>query len=188
MAFHVRMILIISTKAGISMAMIKCKDCGSEISDASKTCPNCGCPTSKSIKAEKQRQAEEQWSKMSPKEKRTSTLIGIIILAVAVIFLLKMCNGPSSSAGAGYSGNDYNTSTNAKVCARKAVEDSLKAPSTASFCSYTEMNATNLGGDKWMVTGYVDAQNSFGAMVRQYWSVTLILTKTGFKLVSVSSS
>lgn len=170
------------------MALIKCIDCGNEISESSKTCPNCGCPTSKSIKAEKQRQAAEQWNNMSPKEKRTSSIIVIIIFIIAAIVLFKMCSGSGSSSNSGAASSNYNTSTNAKVCAKKAVEDSLKAPSTASFCSFSEMNATNLGGDKWMVTGYVDAQNSFGTMVRQYWSVTLILTKNGFKLVSVSSS
>ena len=26
------------------MALVKCKECGKEISDKAKTCPNCGCP------------------------------------------------------------------------------------------------------------------------------------------------
>lgn len=28
------------------MALVKCKECGKEISDKAVTCPNCGCPTS----------------------------------------------------------------------------------------------------------------------------------------------
>jgi len=70
--------------------------------------------------------------------------------------------------------------TDAKICAKKAVEDRLKAPSTADFCSYTEMDATYLGDDRWKITGYVNAENSFGAMVRQNWTVTLTLTASGF--------
>lgn len=40
------------------------------------------------------------------------------------------------------------------------VKERLKAPSTAKF----ESNAT--GGGPWTVTGTVDAENSFGAMIR----------------------
>lgn len=32
------------------MALIKCCECGKEISDKSELCPNCGCPTIESIK------------------------------------------------------------------------------------------------------------------------------------------
>ena len=155
------------------MATIICKDCGKEISDSSKACIYCGCPTKASINAEKERKTQEAWNNMSPKEKKIGTIITVIILAVIAVFLYKACSGSTTS--------NYNTETNAKICAEKAVEDRLKAPSTAKFCSYSQMTATNLGGDKWRVSGYVDAQNSFGASLRQYWTVTLTLTKTGFK-------
>ena len=78
-----------------------------------------------------------------------------------------------------------NQENDAKVCAKKAVEDQLKSPSTAKFCTYTEMTATNLGGNKWKITGYVDAQNSFGATLRENWTVTLTLTTSGFSDASV---
>lgn len=32
------------------MALIKCVECGNQISDKSSSCPNCGCPTSESLK------------------------------------------------------------------------------------------------------------------------------------------
>lgn len=32
------------------MALIECMECGKQISDMSSRCPNCGCPTSESIK------------------------------------------------------------------------------------------------------------------------------------------
>lgn len=76
--------------------------------------------------------------------------------------------------------------TEAKICAKKVVEDHLKAPSTAKFCKYYEMNATNLGENKWKITGYVDAQNSFGATLRENWTVTLTLTTSGFTNATVN--
>ncbi len=76
--------------------------------------------------------------------------------------------------------DDSKEATTAKICAEKAVRDALKSPATAKFCSYSEMTAKNVGGNDWVVTGYVDAENSFGAMLRENWTVKLTLTQTGF--------
>lgn len=88
------------------------------------------------------------------------------------------------------SSSEQNTkdALNAKICAEKVVKDNLKAPSSAKFCNYSEMQATNISGKKWKITGYVDAQNSFGTMLRQNWIVTLTLTDNGFTDYSVSFS
>lgn len=83
-------------------------------------------------------------------------------------------------------GNSSSKATDAKICAEKAVKDQLKSPSTATFCKYTEMTATNLEGNKWKITGYVDAQNSYGATVRENWTVILTLTDSGFKDYTVT--
>jgi hypothetical protein len=61
----------------------------------------------------------------------------------------------------------------AKVTAESFVQRSLKAPATAKFPSANEYVATRLDRQTWKVTGYVDAQNSFGAMLRSHWTVTL---------------
>lgn len=82
--------------------------------------------------------------------------------------------------------SNFDEARDAKICAVKAVEDQLKSPSTADFCKYTEMTATNLGGNKWKITGWVDAQNSFGATIRENWTVTLTLTGSGFKDATVN--
>lgn len=100
-------------------------------------------------------------------KKAVLSLIAILVVSALV---LSACGSSSSNKSA----------TDAKICAEKAVTDSLKSPSTAKFCKYTEMTATNLGGDRWKVTGYVDAQNSFGAVIRTNWTVTLTLTGKGF--------
>ena len=72
-------------------------------------------------------------------------------------------------------------SREAWVCATKYVEDNLKSPSTAKFCKYTEATITRVGEDEYVIHGYVDAQNSFGATVRQEWTVSLSLTARGFR-------
>ena len=162
------------------MAMIKCVECWQDISDTSKICPHCGCPTVKSVRAEKERKTQEQWNNRSPKEKKIGTIATVVILVLISAFLLRTCSG--------FTKDDYNTESRAIVCAEMAVEDRLKSPSTAKFCPSYQMTATNLGGDNWKVTGYVDAQNSFGAVVREYWTVTFTLTETGYKNCSVTFS
>ena len=110
--------------------------------------------------------------------KKRRNKIGVMLLCICML----MCGFCGCSSGDSSSSD----TTNAKICAKKAVQDELKSPSTATFCQYTDMTATSLGDDRWKVTGYVDAENSFGAVVRQNWSVTLTLTDSGFKDYSVS--
>lgn len=73
------------------------------------------------------------------------------------------------------------TDSEAWVCAKKIVEDSLKSPSTAKFCSFTECKVEHLGNGEYMVTGWVEAQNSFGATLRQSFVVTYTATEKGYK-------
>ena len=58
----------------------------------------------------------------------------------------------------------------AAVVAKNIVKGKLKSPSTAVFCEQSEYNITCLD-DTWTVSGYVDAQNSFGATLRNNFTV-----------------
>lgn len=51
------------------------------------------------------------------------------------------------------------------VC-HQAVEAKLKAPATAEFGGETASTGT---GEDWAVTGWVDAENGFGALIRTDW-------------------
>ncbi|MBQ7119638.1 MAG: hypothetical protein IJO09_05440 [Oscillospiraceae bacterium] len=54
--------------------------------------------------------------------------------------------------------------------AENAVEQRLKSPSTADFSSRSETSISN-SGNSWTVSGWVDAQNSFGATARSNYTV-----------------
>lgn len=56
------------------------------------------------------------------------------------------------------------------VIAKEIVESYLKAPSSAKYPSLTEFRMQRYG-DIVAVSGYVDSQNSFGAMIRSEWVV-----------------
>lgn len=77
--------------------------------------------------------------------------------------------------------NARHTDSEAWTCAKKIVKDSLKSPSTAKFCSFPESEVKHLGNGEYMVTGWVEAQNSFGALLRQSFVVTYTATENGYK-------
>lgn len=66
-------------------------------------------------------------------------------------------------------------------CAEDIVKQFLKSPSTAAVCPADEMTITHLGNGEYMVTGWVDAQNSYGAALRSEFIVTYTATKDGYE-------
>jgi predicted amidophosphoribosyltransferase len=62
------------------MSLVKCKECGQEISDTANKCPNCGAPT--------------------PKNKKSKLIIIAIIIFILFIFIsyVNQMNGPYGDA------------------------------------------------------------------------------------------
>lgn len=93
----------------------------------------------------------------------------------------------SSSSSSSSSGSSSTTNTarhsddDAFYCATLIVESYLKAPSTAKFCKQSDATVTHLGNGEYMVTGWVDAENSYGAMIRSDFVVTYTATEKGYK-------
>ena len=86
--------------------------------------------------------------------------LGAIVLLFLVIRILSSFDPESGKLGDGA----------AYGMARRAIERQLKAPSTAKFPNAWDTGvAINQKGDDFYIASYVDAQNSFGAMLRQKW-------------------
>ena len=68
--------------------------------------------------------------------------------------------------------------------AEEKVEEKLKDPSSAVFCSMSQ-GSISQDGDVWTVTGYVDAKNSFNATIRNSFKV--VITATGGRYYTVDS-
>ncbi|MCH7598055.1 hypothetical protein IID27_03410 [Patescibacteria group bacterium] len=66
----------------------------------------------------------------------------------------------------------FPTESQTYITAKGYVENVLKAPSTADFPTLGTVNKRE-GEDRYIVYGYVDSQNSFGAMIRSDWEVHL---------------
>lgn len=68
---------------------------------------------------------------------------------------------------------------------RALVSASLKAPSTSKFCGEDIRPFNFAGADAWEINGCVDAQNSYGAMLRNNYKIILTKSGSGWNLVSI---
>lgn len=61
----------------------------------------------------------------------------------------------------------------ADAMAKHFVTQRLKAPSTAKFPRYDETSVLITGACEYTIQSYVDAQNGFGAMIRNQYSAEI---------------
>lgn len=136
------------------MALRKCKECGHQVSTKAKNCTNCGAPVKTQI----------------------STGIGCLII---ILFLIAI-SGLFSSIDRGSSipskktikSADWRTTEDksmAYIMMEKYVEQRLISPKSAEFPGVFDGKLDHvqyLGNQKYRIVSYVDAQNSFGALIR----------------------
>lgn len=84
------------------MAMIRCSECGAEISDMSASCPKCGCPTQESINVNKQQKRQIA--------KKKVITIGTVIAVVIILILIVNGIGNKSDDMGYYNGVEWGMS------------------------------------------------------------------------------
>lgn len=98
----------------------------------------------------------------------------LAVLAVLLVFSARACSSPPV---------DYEKKGDlpgAWAMAKRAVEKNLLSPSSAHFPFVSSSDVvTYLGGGRYVVQSYVDAQNSYGAKIRRIWSLELERKKDG---------
>lgn len=107
-----------------------------------------------------------------------SAIISILVLIVGFIILYNVAGFSSSSSTDDYKSDAY-------AVAQHYVEEKLKAPKTADFPWYDESYVT-VSGNKYTVSAYVDAENSFGANVRTYFTVTMTRNGDNWENIKVT--
>lgn len=166
-----------------------CESCGKKWSDLSEALPektNPSAPQPRNLKQES-------------KSSSGSSLIWGLILAMSLIVIIatstaakdpyspsKNTTSSGTSGKSSYSSNSssssYSSSSSKKrdddeikasvyVLAKNCVKNHLKAPSTAKFSEMWECAFQKGEGNVYMMTGYVDSQNSYGAMLQEQWSI-----------------
>ena len=62
---------------------------------------------------------------------------------------------------------------------QEVVRGQLKAPSSATFAKASESIMIESSPGMWLVSSWVDSQNSFGAMLRTMWTCQIAYTGNG---------
>ena len=111
---------------------------------------------------------KKKFSELESKEKRNVIIfVGILILIGYWIFK------PSSENSEELLSEKYSKST-ALIESRQFIEKRLKAPSTADFSYESEKSVEKINDTTFLVTGYVDSENSFGAKLRNNYSCKIV--------------
>lgn len=165
-----------------------CESCGKKWSDSSGALPqktNPSTPLPRDLKQES-------------KSSSGSGLIWGLVLAMSLIVIIALSvaaknpysssknttssgtsekSSYSSNSSSSYSGSsskkqdDDEIKASVYVLAKNCVKNHLKAPSTAKFSEMWECAFQKGEGNVYMMTGYVDSQNSYGAMLQEQWSI-----------------
>lgn len=137
-----------------------------------------------------------------PQKRKTNAAVLIFLAAFALFIVVsaiksssKRYSADSSQSGTSSTSRRSSSSNRSAeiesavyVLAKKCVESHLKAPSTAEFCSMSDCEFREGEDGVYMMAGTVDSQNTYGAMLRETWSimaqldgekVTLVLLQIG---------
>lgn len=153
-------------KTGITY-MNKCGYCGLNCPETSKFCARCGYEFSSNPAAN----IRVRWG---PLEK---IILASLACAVVVLWAISIARPVDPLPPGTLSGSSYRSSgdqAEATVMAEKFVKRYLISPGSAQFSSYSETTASYLGEQRWRVSGWVDSQNKFGALLRNNYICTMV--------------
>ena len=117
--------------------------------------------------------------KITEAEKAAKGLVVLIALGAIIVFGLKSCFGVSDKSSAPKAELTSaqilsKRKVNAYIQSQMCVEGILKAPSTAKF-PYGDCDLIpQINDSTFLVISYVDAQNAYGAMVRNYYRCVIV--------------
>jgi hypothetical protein len=105
--------------------------------------------------------------------------LGIVVIGVVVFLLIAMFGERKPDTPEQRRADNCADTDSAKigafVYAQEFVNRTLKAPATAKYPSFSDDSVRVIykGNCQFSVIGYVDAQNSFGALIRSRFAVDL---------------
>jgi hypothetical protein len=149
--------------------LIKCPDCGKDVSPSAPTCPFCGSPVKKKLDQKKANLG-------------CLLLLSPFIVIGFMFFTWYLGLSPEEKAALEKERQEKDMTVEACVFSQKIAKAHLKAPTTAEFpnCYGSDLNEysirANPENDTIIVDGYVDAQNGFGAKIRTRFEATMSRT------------
>ncbi len=146
--------------------MKKCPYCTGENQDKASVCLFCG----------------KTFPPASVK-KGKMTAGGCIVVSLLVIgFVIAMI---VTIGGGSNKETPISDSESAWYACRQFTEARLKAPKTADFEHYNASGVRRMNANEWKVNLFVDAENSFGAMLRNEFECVVQNQGDSWKLVSI---
>jgi len=146
------------------MALEPCPNCNKKISPSASECPKCGHPLTSEI-----------WSN-ARRARRRNGLFTLILLVGFVGFCALLPDSESSKSDRkAEQSRRCNDDISAFVYSQQFVEKRLRSPATAEFGSITDsgVKVIGLGECRHLVIAFVDAQNGFGAIVRNWYTAVM---------------
>lgn len=124
---------------------------------------------------------EKKESKGPPKALKIIVAIAVIVSTGVLIFVAATNSGNQDK---GQSDSYGHGESAAWSDAKQTVTEQLKSPSSARFCARKDADIT-LSDDRWTVSGYVDADNSFGTSLRNSFTVVIeYIDKDSYRVIS----
>lgn len=139
------------------MALTTCYECRKEVSQSAPVCPHCG--------------AVKPWQRQADPRLRAA-FIGIVAfgLMATLVFAMRDTRSPAERAATATQDSTTNAITTARYAAagacKRAAEPGLKSPSTAQWGDLLDAYTKEMKSGRTLVQVTVDAQNSFGGMMR----------------------
>lgn len=149
---------------------MKCPTCSASLARNATFCSSCG-------------------TQVAPRRTGRSGLQVLAIVIGLLALMAVMQKGQTSPQTMPAAQPSVHGSTSqAMVQCRGHVRDRLRAPATAQFSGFNETNAQEVSTDLFRVTGYVDAENSFGANIRTTYQCTVQYEGSTYRLVDMTVS
>ena len=149
------------------MASVKCSECGGQVSDKADACPKCGAKPESQLTVSGSTQATAAVSKSGL---TVIHWIGIIT-AGGLVTLCSMVDRPGSGITSSKTVQS-DVSSMAHIQCKDFVKARLKAPSSADF-AFMDYQATKFPDHKYIIRASVEAQNSFGAKLKNNYVCTV---------------
>lgn len=136
-----------------------CPTCGGLVAIGAKSCPHCG--------------------RAKPAPAKTPLLAYVFVGVLALWFITTLEDQPVRNT------SPY-SAFNAQTECERYVSRSLKSPSSAKFAPHHELVILGQDAGPWTVVGWVDSQNSFGAMLRSRYICEVEFSGNTAKLLNLS--
>lgn len=157
------------------MALIKCGECGKEVSEKVKTCLNCGDDIQKQIKLAR---SKRKWKDIPKSEKRQVVITSVVIGAI-FLFCLNSCLSPKTPAEI-----EQDKKDNAAVACMGFIEQRLNVPGSVNFIHHGN-KVMHIESNIYETNLDFTAKNAFGVDIPASYHCIVKLEGEDFNLVSL---